>query len=70
MMFVMPMAGPGATSTPRCSACDEVVGVYERAIFLFDDGSVVDGSPLVVSWDGVLVAAYHLSCSPPHVGRP
>ena len=68
-MVVMPTS-PGTTSTPRCSACGEVVGVYERATFLLDDGSVVDGSALVMDRDGELVAAYHLSCSPQDAGRP
>ena len=55
---------PGTTTIPRCSACGEVVGVYEPAIFLLGDGSVVDGSALSLDRASELVAAYHLSCSP------
>jgi hypothetical protein len=62
-MLAMPTR-PATTSIPRCSACGEVVGVYERAIFLLDDGSVVDGSALSLDRTSELVAAYHASCSP------
>ena len=68
-MLVMATVRTGTTSMPRCSACGDVVGIYERAILLLDDGSVVDGSALTVDRDGELVAAYHLSCSPPDDGR-
>jgi hypothetical protein len=53
------MAVPGSTP-PRCPVCGEVVGVYEPAISLTEDGERLHGSR---QGHGVpVVAVYHRDC--------
>ena len=58
------------THVRRCHHCADVVRVYERAIWVLRNGSVVAGSSLAVERYDDVVAAYHPWCAPPAAGRP
>jgi hypothetical protein len=53
----------------RCPRCADVVGVYERAIWVLRNGSVVDGSSLAIDRAAEVLAAYHPWCAPPETAR-
>jgi hypothetical protein len=51
------------TPFPRCAACGEVVGVYERAVMVLEDGGLARGSPLALQECG-LRDLFHEPCFP------
>ena len=53
----------------RCALCADVVGVYERAVLILGNGSVVSASPLSVERAAEIVEAYHLGRSPVRTGE-
>lgn len=56
-----PSASPTAAPV-RCSACGDVVGVYEPATFLLADGRAVESSRLRSGEGDAAVATYHRAC--------
>jgi hypothetical protein len=48
---------------PRCPACGEVVGAYERAVIMLEGGGLVRGSLPALNEDAVW-DLYHEPCFP------
>lgn len=69
-MIGMRTHDPGSTRSRLCALCADVVGVYEPAVFVLGDGSVLSGSRLTVDQAAEIVETYHQGCSPPAMGGP
>ena len=61
--MVMPAVLRPASPFPRCPACGEVVGAYERAVIMLEGGGLVRGSLLALN-DGAVWDLYHEPCLP------
>jgi hypothetical protein len=60
---VMPAAVDHISPFPRCAACGEVVGVYERAVMVLEGGGLAHGSLLALN-DRDARDLYHEPCFP------
>lgn len=63
MLGVMSPAVRPVSPFPRCAACGEVVGVYERAVMVLEGGGLEHGSLLALNARDVR-ELYHETCLP------